>query len=152
MLKLNEKEAAIPIAYKGGPLNYKFENGYDVRRGHNSHFESHHQKYLYSYDYVGGYEMQAAAAKVGSTWGDPTSSTDINNKKYINLGKTSLPYSNRESLGSGDVIFTKNTSHEKYKKDINDIEVYTNGDTAPLTVYKNSPSPASLNLLPLLRI
>lgn len=136
----NEIEAGKPISYLGGAANgLYFENGYTVREGHNSSGHKHKTKYHYSRDLVGGYEIQQATANPGDYWVDKDE-----NKKYIDLGLSSLPFRDREALGNGNVIIKNNTTDYKKSQTVGDEELNN--------IYTNVPTPASLNLLPLIRL
>lgn len=139
----NELDAAKPISVIGGGgtdagCTLLHENGYDTRSGSNGKLQKHSQKYHYSRDVVGGYEIQAAAHSAGEKWGDR------DDQVYVELGLSSLPFENRERLGQGDVLI-KAGQDQEYKKNrkIGEKDVNVN---------INVPTPPSLNFLPLLRI
>lgn len=115
-----------------------FENGHTVREGHNGSGHKHKTKYKSALDSVGSYIIQGANRNPGEAWGD-------NDKKYIEVGKTSLPFTEREKLGSGNILIKEENDSIKYKETRN-----VGGND--IVVYNNMPQPATVDLLPLLRI
>lgn len=143
--KENEINAAKPISAIGGIDFCYFENGYTVREGHNSSGHKHKTKYKNSFDKVGGYNIQAQTSyKEGDEWGEKDEEAQVE-RKYIEVGLTSLPYTDREKLGDGNVLIKDYNDKIKYK------EEHEVGGTT-IEVFNNVPSPPAINLLPLLRI
>lgn len=116
-----------------------FENGHTVREGHNGSGHKHKTKYKSALDSVGSYIIQGASRNPGEEWGEGE------DKKYIEVGKTSLPFADREKLGDGNILIKEENNSIKYKETRN-----VGGND--IVVYNNMPQPATVDLLPLLRI
>lgn len=145
----NEREAMKPISRWGGSTGMRHENGYTVRRGHNHKGEKHKTKYLYSYDIVGGYQIGGVIHEIGDVWANDENSS----KRYIEVGLSSGPYNDRKNLGNenGNTLI-KDKAGEELGDETEFRKIVSIGGSDNIKLYNNTPNPASISLLPLLRI